>query len=191
MIARAERTGVAWNLHYGGRRRSSMAFLDELTVFGDRIHLWPEDERGLVDLAGILQAPRPGTLIYCCGPESLLSAVDHHAARWPRGSVHVERFSARPPAAVGCDSPIEAYCQQSGITLHVPAGRTILSVAEEAGIPVMSGCREGVCGTCETRVLEGTPDHRDSLLSDEERDPGDHMMICVSRAVGERLTLDI
>lgn len=190
MIAEADRVGADWTLFYGGRRRGSMAFLDELAGYGERVVLRPEDEHGLLDLPTIL-APRPDTVVYACGPEALLQAVEQQCAAWPPGSLHVERFAAKPVDDGAEASAFEVVCQRSGITVTVPADRSILDVVQEAGVNALSSCLEGVCGTCETPVVEGTPDHRDSLLSDEEKAAGDYMMICVSRSNSARLVLDI
>lgn len=169
-----------------------MAFVDELAAHGDQVRLWPEDERGMLNLATILGEQRPGTLVYACGPEGLVGAVEQRRAAWPAGSLHVERFAAKkqePPSQP--DGSFEVVCQRSGFTVTVPPDKTILEVVEDAGISVLSSCREGVCGTCETRVVEGVPDHRDSLLTEDERAEGDYMMICVSRASTERLVLEL
>ncbi|RBY83879.1 ferredoxin [Geodermatophilus sp. TF02-6] len=196
MIAAAEAAGADWRLVYGGRRRASMAFLDELTRYGDRVTVCPQDEVGLLDLDTLLGTPQEDTRVYCCGPEPLLAAVEQRCAPglpggWPAGSLHVERFSARPLTEPVRSEAFEVVLRQSERTLTVPPDRSILSVVEEAGVGVLSSCTEGTCGTCETAVLEGVPDHRDSVLSDEERRAGDCMMICVSRSCTDRLVLDL
>lgn len=191
MIAEAEATGAQWRLHYGGRRRDSMAFLGELERYGDRLEICPEDERGMLDLAAILGEPQSATLVYACGPEGLLRAVEGRCASWPPGSLHVERFAAKPVESTAEATSFEVVCQRSGVTVTVPVDRTILEVVQEAGVSALSSCLEGVCGTCETGVVEGVPDHRDSLLTDDEKAAGDYMMICVSRSCGPRLVLDL
>ncbi|MCW2613533.1 MAG: ferredoxin [Frankiales bacterium] len=191
MIAEADAAGAQWTLSYGGRTRASMGFLDELAAYGDRVVVWPEDERGMLDLDGILGRPQPDALVYTCGPEGLLQAVEGRCAAWPAGSLHVERFSAKPVDSAAVSTSFEVICQRSGITVTVPEDRSILEVVQDAGVPALSSCLEGVCGTCETAVVEGEPDHRDSLLSEDEKAAGDFMMICVSRANGPRLVLDL
>lgn len=179
-----------WQLWYGGRARSSMAFLDELDP--DRVTVWPQDEKGVLPLAEILGTPREDTLVYCCGPEGLLSAVEAACASWPSGSLRLERFSAKPQEVpAGGDDSFEVVCQRSGVTITVPPGKSIIDALDENGVSVLSSCLEGVCGTCETAVLEGIPDHRDSLLSEDEREANEYMMICVGRAKSERLVLDL
>jgi ferredoxin-NADP reductase len=191
MIRTAEAAGADWRLVYGGRRRASMAFLEELARYGDRVSIHPQDETGLLDLDSLLGAPEPDTLVYCCGPEALLAAVEQRCGAWPRRSLHVERFAPRPQAAPVRTEAFEVVLQQSELTLSVPPDRSILSVVEEAGVGVLSSCAEGTCGTCETRVLAGEPDHRDSVLDEDERQAKDCMMICVSRACTERLVPDL
>jgi ferredoxin len=194
MIEAAEAAGARWHLAYGGRKRASMAFVEDLSAYRERVTIWPQDEQGLLDLPGILGSAREGTLVYCCGPEALLSAVEGACASWPAGALHVERFAVKP----GADQPtseapgnFEVVCQRSGITVTVPADQSVLEVLEDAGVSVLGSCLEGVCGTCETAVIEGTPDHRDSVLSAEEQACNDAMMLCVSRSLSSRLVLDL
>ena len=191
MIAAASSAGTDWQLLYGGRRRASMAFLGELAHYGDRVTVAPQDETGLLDLDALLGAAQPDTLVYCCGPEPLLAAVEQRCRAWPPRSLRVERFSARPLTEPVRAEAFEVELTQSGLTLTIPPDRSILDVAEEAGVGVLSSCAEGTCGTCETAVLSGLPDHRDSVLTEEERRAGDCMMICVSRSCTARLVLDL
>ena len=192
MIAQAEAAGADWRLLYGGRHRASMAFLSELAAYGDRVTVVPQDEAGVLDLDSALGTPQPGTLVYCCGPEGLLSAVEAKCANWPLGSLHLERFSAKPqePSAAAEES-FELVLQQTGVTVTVPPDKTVFQAAQEAGANVLGSCMEGICGTCETEVVEGDVDHRDSVLNDEERASNEFMMICVSRCKSKRLVLDI
>jgi ferredoxin-NADP reductase len=191
MVAAAEATGARWELVYGGRRRASMAFLDELAGYGERVAVRPQDEFGLLDLDALLGTPQPDTLVYCCGPEPLLAAVEQRCADWPSGSLRVERFTAKPLTEPVLTGAFEVELAQSGLTLTVPPDRSILDVAEDAGVNVMSSCSEGTCGTCETPVLDGEPDHRDSVLTEEEQAANDCMMICVSRSRCPKLVLDL
>lgn len=193
MIEAVSASGASWSLVYGGRRRDSMAFVEELARYGTRVQLRPQDEHGLLDLDALLGTPRPGMLVYCCGPEALLAAVEERCAVWPKGSLHVERFAARPrpPTDPAGERDFEVVLARSGRTICVRAGKSILDALEAEGIDAPNSCREGICGTCETAVLAGTPEHRDSLLSEDERAANDTMMICVGRALSERLTLDL
>ncbi|GLZ36546.1 ferredoxin [Actinokineospora sp. NBRC 105648] len=180
-------TSTDWRLVYGGRTRSAMAFAEDLVArHGDRVALCPQDEVGLIDLATELGALQPNTAVYCCGPESLLAAVEQLC---PSGSLHVERFSPKP--TTGALLPFEVELASTGQVFTIPADRTILEVFEQQGVPVSSSCEEGTCGTCETAVLDGTPDHRDSVLSPEEQAEGKCLMICVSRSHTPRLVLDV
>ncbi|MEV4762437.1 PDR/VanB family oxidoreductase [Micromonospora chokoriensis] len=190
MVAAADAAGADWRLVYGGRSRATMAFATTLRErYGDRVNLCPQDETGLLDLAGLLGRP-DDRLVYCCGPEPLLKAVEERCLGWPPGRLHVERFT--PLATTGGEeTTIEVELVLSGKTVTVPPGTPILQAVEEAGVSVLSSCREGTCGTCETPVLDGVPDHRDSLLTAQERAAGDTMMICVSRARTPRLVLEL
>jgi ferredoxin-NADP reductase len=179
--------GPEWELHYGGRTRASMAFRE---VKGP-VTLYPQDEVGLIDLDAILGVPRPETLVYCCGPEPLLCAVEARCSAWPPGTLHMERFAPKNQEHPARAETFEVELARSGMTLKVPPDRSILEVVDAAGLPVLFSCREGTCGTCETSVLDGAVDHRDSLLTDDERAANDTMFICVSRATGPRLVLDI
>jgi ferredoxin-NADP reductase len=192
MITAAERAGADWELHYGGRSRRSMAFLESLEeVTGNKVTLHPQDEVGLINLERILGTPRPDTLVYCCGPEPLLNAVEQRCAAWPTGALHVERFAPKDVGAPVLTGSFEVELATTGLTLTVPPERSILDVVEEAGVSVLSSCQEGTCGTCETPVLAGQVDHRDSLLTPEEQAANDTMFICVSRAACPRLVLDL
>jgi ferredoxin-NADP reductase len=193
MIEAAKARGADWHLLYGGRERASMAFLDLLAGNPDNVTIWPQDEKGMLDLASVLGTPRDDTVVYCCGPEGLLSAVEEACSPWPSDALHIERFSAKPmdEPADGALDAFEVECQSSGMTVSVPSGVSIYQAIEDAGIDVLGSCMEGVCGTCECDVLEGTPDHRDSVLSKAERERGDTIMICVSRSLSERLVLDL
>ena len=194
MIEAAEAAGARWHLAYGGRKRASMAFVEDLSAYGERVTIWPQDEQGLLDLQGILGSAREDTLVYCCGPEALLGAVEGACASWPTGTLHLERFAAKPGADEPTSGALESFevvCQRSGITVTVPAGRSVFDVLDDAGVSVLGSCMEGVCGTCEAAVIEGTPDHHDSVLSEEEQARNDAMMLCVSRSLSERLVLDL
>ncbi|WP_406171441.1 PDR/VanB family oxidoreductase [Streptomyces canus] len=191
MVEAAEAAGADWSLLYGGRTRTSMAFLDRLAPHGDRVLVRPQDEYGLLDLAAHLGVPKEGTLVHACGPEPLLRAVQEQCAGWPPGTLGVERFAPVATTETGVATAFELELARSGLTLTVPPDRSVLETVEEAGVTVDFSCREGTCGTCETDVLDGTPDHRDSLLTEDERAAGDTMLICVSRSCGPRLVLDL
>lgn len=191
MIAEAEAEGAEWRLLYGGRSHRSMAFLDTLSRYGDRVLIHPQDVHGLLDLPEFLGGPVEGTLVYGCGPQPLLKAMEDACAAWPYGTLHVERFAPEQPIHTDGDAEFEVVLARSGVTLTVGPAQTILECVEAAGVPVLSSCQEGTCGTCETEIIEGVPDHRDSVLTEDDRASGEVMMICVSRCRGERLVLDL
>lgn len=190
MVAQAQASGARWRLHYGGRTLSSMAFIEELSAYGESVTLVPQDERGHLDLATILGAPDDATLVYCCGPAPLLDAVESACEPWPAGALHLERFAAQAVDTSG-DTAFTVVFQRSGIEAQVPADSSIFAVARENDVTVLGSCLEGICGTCETEVLEGEVDHRDSVLDEEEKESNEVMMICVSRCRGSRLVLDL
>lgn len=190
MIEAAVATGADWTLHYGGRSRASMAFLDQLATYGERVDLVPQDERGILDLANILANPDPDTLVYVCGPEPLLAACEAGCESWPSGALHLERFTPKVVERDGDDASFELVLQRSGITVTVGPDQTVFDAIRAAGVSILGSCLEGVCGTCETGVLEGEIDHRDSVLDPDEQEAMDTMMVCVSRGCGPRLVLD-
>lgn len=192
MIAAVHARGADWSLVYGGRTRASMAFREDLQrAYGERVSLRPQDEYGLLDLPSLLGKPQRRTAVYACGPEPLLAAVEAGCQKWPSGALHLERFAPKEDLAAGPHSGFEVELAQSGKTLLVSEDMSILEAVADAGVSVMTSCEEGICGTCETKVLSGAIDHRDSVLDDQERAAGDTMMICVSRAKGDRLVLDL
>ncbi|NIH84427.1 PDR/VanB family oxidoreductase [Amycolatopsis granulosa] len=177
-----------WSMLYCGRSRSSMAFLGDLPA--DRVRVHADDEQGgPPDLAAELAHLEPGTLVYCCGPEPLIAAVE--ATLPDTGMLRVERFRAPAVAPATADAGFDVVCGGSGRRVPVPAGVSILDALAGAGVAVPSSCREGVCGTCETKVLAGEPEHRDFLLSDDEKAAGGTMLICVSRSRSAELVLDV
>jgi ferredoxin len=170
-----------------------MAFADALAADSPgQVDLVPQDERGLIDLETLLGTPEAGTLVYCCGPGPLLDAVSAGMEKWPSGSLHLERFAAEPaPAQTAGQTSFEVELSLSGKTLTVTPEDSILETVERAGVTVLSSCHEGICGSCETGVLDGVPDHRDQLLTEDERAANDCMVICVSRSVSARLVLEL
>ncbi|CAM5657201.1 PDR/VanB family oxidoreductase [Streptomyces violaceorubidus] len=189
MLTAVEEAGAEWSLLYGGRTRAGLAFTGELARYGDRVTLVPEDESGLLDLAPVFDGLPADTLVYCCGPGPLLDAVE---ARCPAGCLRVERFRPKEAAAqAAAEAEFEVVLARSGRTVAVPPGVSVLAAVREAGVEVLYSCAEGTCGTCETEVVEGEPDHRDSVLTEEERAAGETMLVCVSRCRGPRLVLDL
>lgn len=189
MLREVEAAGREWRLLYGGRSRASMPFLEEVeklagTTAG-RVTVVAEDEGGRPDLAAFLADLAPSAAVHVCGPEGLMEAV---AARLPEGAeLHLERFT--PHTSTEGNGTFEVELRRSRRTLSVAADTTVLS-AVRAELPNTAySCEQGFCGTCQQRVLEGEIDHRDELLTDAER--ADSMLICVSRAGGDRIVLDM
>ncbi len=192
MVRQAELLGMEWQLLYGGRTRSSMAFDEELMeAYGERVHIVPQDELGLLDLAAWLGAPRPDTKVYSCGPAPLLAAVEAACVAWPPYALRTERFTAAKQTAPVRKAPFEVELRRTGRTVTVTPDVSVLEAVRRAGVDVLSSCEHGTCGTCLTPVLEGRPDHRDSVLADHERAANDCMFLCVSRSCGDRLVLDL
>lgn len=193
MAQAAQRAGADWQMLYGGRSRRSMAFIDELQAMGaGRVEVVPADEVGLLDLDAVVAAARAGRQVYSCGPAALLDAL---TARFAEAGLlerlHLERFApVQAPVEQGAQA-LTVILARSGTQLQVPPGCTIMAALRAAGHEVASSCEQGVCGMCETRVLDGVPDHRDMLLSESERARGEVMMLCVSRALTPTLTLDL
>lgn len=175
------------------RDRASAAFVDEWRALVPETTLHLDAEAGgPPDLHAWLAALPRDTSVYCCGPAPMLDAFERACAALGLADAHVERFTAAPPAP---DAPAPGACtlvlERSGREIAVPADKSLLDALLEAGVDVPYSCFEGVCGTCETRVLDGEIDHRDGVLSAVERKRGDVMMVCVSRCKGARLVLDL
>ena len=192
MMRRLEALGRSWELHYAARTRPMAAFLDELNALrSSNLHLTFDQEppAKMIDLASIVKSAPAEAHLYCCGPVSMLEAFEAAAADRPAGHVHVEYFKAREKPA--SDGGFEVRLARSRQTIAVQPGQTILDALLSAGVNANYACSEGVCGTCETRVIEGTPDHRDLFLSREEQQANKSIMICCSGSKSPTLVLDI
>lgn len=176
-----------WSLLYLGKSRSDMLFVDELSAeYGDRVTLWITAERG--HRAQLEDLIDPDSDVYACGSPSLLAELEGLVA--PE-RLHLERFQPEERLEVGPASPFTIVAARSGKTITVPAGRSALEALEQDGVSLQASCRRGTCGTCEVSVLAGNPQHRDSVMSDTDKDEMHIMFPCVSRAATETLTLDI
>ncbi|MGW4205504.1 cytochrome P450/oxidoreductase [Streptomyces sp. NPDC004726] len=197
MVREAAGRGTPFTVVYGGRTRSTMAFADELAaVAGDALTLLPQDEAGLPDLPRLLGGLDADAAVYACGPGPMLAAVERECARLEiTDRLHLERFAAGDDLETAFDAAenraFEVQLARSGGTLTVPPDRRLIEVLRDAVSGLSYDCEKGYCGACETRVLAGTPEHRDSVLSDEERLAGRTMMICVGRCKSDRLVLDL
>lgn len=183
MLRAAVDAGAAASLLYAGRTAATMPFVGELRArHGDRVRVTATERDGRPDLASLAASVGPEALVYCCGPAAMVTEAE---AVFPAGRLHVERFrpTARtfPPATA-----FDVVCARSGRTLHVPPEQSLLDALAHAGRPVASGCREGVCGSCDVTVLDGEPEHRDDIGA-----PDGHMYACVSRSRTPRLVIDL
>ena len=196
MVDELRARGARWRLHYGGRSREHMAFVDELVdLGGDNVSIVPQDVDGLLAVPAIIGNLSPEAAVYCCGPAPLLDAVLTACAEAGASErLHFERF-VPPTDGAGFvtdgDTAFEVELRSSGVTLQVPADKTLLEVVQSVLPDVPFSCTEGYCGSCESVVLDGEPDHRGSLMTPEEHDEERTMLICVGRSKSHRLVLDL
>ncbi len=195
MAKRARALGLDYTLHYSGRKRSSMALLEELSaVHGERLHVYAGDEGRRNDLGRLLSNPDANTQIYACGPASMLEALESSCVTWPEDALRTEKFEAdRALLDPSREHGFEVELRDAGVTLSVAADQTLLGALRAANVDVQSDCEEGLCGSCEVRVLAGEIDHRDSVLTRRERDSNTRMMACCSRSriAGAKIVLDL
>lgn len=190
MADRLAALGRPYAIHYAGRSRGRMAFVERLARdHGAALTLWCGDEGRRMDLAAILAGAPAGAQVCACGPERLLDALARLAPARPDLTLTVEHFTAAPRLDPAHEHAFEVELADSGLTLTVPPDRTLLEVLRIRGIDLPSDCEEGLCGTCEVGVIEGEIDHRDQALSAAEKARGDRMLACCSRAKGARLAL--
>lgn len=190
MIAQAEMMNLPWTLLYSGRQLETMAFADQMSEYGAHAVVRATDTGDRLDLAASIEAAPRGTKIYCCGPEAMVDAVESYCARLPAGMLRRERFAAKERQAPVRSLPYEVELAQTGKRLVLQPGESVLDAVVAAGVPLLASCREGLCGTCETPVLAGVPDHRDSILDARERERNDTFFPCVSRAASDRLVIN-
>lgn len=189
MVRLAERRGTPWTLCYTGRSRAALAFLDELLPYGDKVQLRTDDVHGLPTAEALVDDVDPSTAVYVCGPPPMIDAVLRAIPVDSGVEVHSERFSAAP---VVDGAPFELELARSGAVVGVGAEQSALAALRNAVPTVAYSCQQGYCGTCVQRVVSGAVDHRDGLLTAEQRELG-QMLVCVSRAeqAGDRLVLDL
>ncbi|MBT6287393.1 MAG: oxidoreductase [Oceanospirillales bacterium] len=188
--------GAEFEMHYCARNKGRMAFrkLLDAAPFSDRVHLHfdngPKAQR--LDLDALSEKPHPGTHLYVCGPSGFMDAVLCSAKdAWPVDTLHREYFSADVAEANGEDRAFKIRIDSTGDVLDVPADKSIVEILTEVGIEIPVSCEQGICGTCLTPVLRGTPDHRDLVLTEEEHQDNDQMTLCCSRALSDLLVLDL
>lgn len=191
MIHWCEANQRPWRLFYLVRSRERAAFREVLAAHGDKVLLHAdEDAGGFFDIAAAIAALPAHSHLCTCGPTPLMLAVEAAAARFPEEQVHFEWFTPKAIESQG-DRPFTLRLAKSDKCLEVPADKSILEVLELNGVKVEHSCREGTCASCETRVLAGIPEHRDSVLSAAEKARNDTIIVCVSRALSETLELDL
>ena len=195
MLQRLVALGRPVELIYCARSRKEAAFIDAIAALaGDKVQVtWHfDDEKGAPpDLAALLKDKGADTHLYCCGPGPMLDGFEATCERLGYANAHIERFAAAPAPAGGADKGFVVWLQKTGKEVQVPPGKSILDCLIDAGMDPDHSCKEGVCGACETAVIEGELEHHDGILTKQERDAGKTMMICVSRCRSERLVLDL
>lgn len=197
MVQALEQGGQPWTLCYAARSSSHAAYLEEIESLAGqsqvgRLRTHFDDEAGgtPLDIASVLASAPADAHLYCCGPAPMLAAYEQAAAQRPADHVHLERFGAETPAT-GSDSGFELVLARSGQKLAIPADKSILDVLLDKGIDAPYGCMQGGCGMCEIPVLEGTPDHRDNILSEQIRQANTSIIVCCSRSLTPSLTIDL
>jgi tetrachlorobenzoquinone reductase len=194
MARRLLQLGRPFEFLYFARSRASAAFIPEIQALGVPVHWHFDAERGgPPDLRALLgERAKAGTHYYACGPAVMLDNFEKTCATLGYGNAHIERFAAvEVAAAPDARRSYTVELRRSGKTFTVGATQTLLTALRDNGFEPSTSCEEGICGACETRVLEGTPDHRDSVLSAAERAANQAMMVCVSGCRSERLVLDV
>lgn len=191
MAAELHRAGRSFSLHYCARTRDLAAFLPQLAAcaYAPQVHLHFSDEQR-INLDAVLCDVPEGSHVYTCGPSRLMEAVSERAKAhgYSPEQIHQECFSAEVETG---GQPFEVVAAASGITVQVAANQTIVEALAQAGLKVCVSCKQGICGSCLTDVLEGEPDHRDHYLTDEEKADGDQILLCCSRAKSVRLIIDL
>jgi len=188
MIALCHARGIDWSLVYAGRDRESLPFLTELEQFGDRVTIRTDEVHGIPGAGDLMAGVEAGDAVYCCGPPPMIGLVRDAVRALPGTELHVERFSP-PPVVDGHVFTVELA--RSGETVEIPADLSVLDAVREGRPQIAYSCRQGFCGTCVVRVVDGEPEHRDTILTEAQRADG-QVLICVSRAAaGSHLTLDV
>jgi len=192
MAAELSARGNSYRLHYAGRTRGMLAFVPQLkAICPDSLSIHCDDDDSRLDIAAALGDAPAGCHVYACGPAGMIDAVK--TAALARGistdRIHYELFKAEQSSSP--DKSFEVELKSSGQVVTVAAGQSIIQALEAAGLDVLYDCRRGDCGICQCAVISGIPDHRDVILSDDEKASNKVMQICVSRAKSERLVLDL
>ena len=180
----------AFKLYYCTRDAERTAFADALQAeFPGLVTLHHDhgDSNNAFDFWPLLEKPT-GAHIYCCGPKGLMDSVADMSGHWPSGSIHFESFGVDAKVFAE-NTAFNVRLQRSGKTIAVTKEQTLLEALRANGCAVRSSCESGTCGSCKTGLIAGEAEHRDMVLSDEQR--ADHIMVCVSRAKSAELVLDL
>lgn len=192
MIRQAHLLGADWKLLYLGRERGRLPFQEELpALYGDNVEVHVSGTSGRRNIRAWLDNLPDEALIYACGPEPLLNAAESLRSSFSPPQVRTERFSAKAQTEASSAEPYEVVLEATGRTVQAQAHQTIAEALHSAGIDIVTSCGQGVCGTCETTVLDGQPDHRDSILEADEREDNTCVFPCVSRSTSRRLVMDL
>jgi ferredoxin-NADP reductase len=190
MVQRLQELGKSWKLYYSCRSRADMAFLQAIeTMAPAHLHFDDENEGKFLDIASIVTEAPKDAHIYCCGPAPMMQAFEAATADWPREQIHTEYFVPKQQPSKTGGFTVELA--RSGAEYFIPEGETILNVLLDAGVDVDYSCELGICGACEQRVISGVPEHRDSILSEEEQAENKRVMICCAGCKTEKLVLDL
>ncbi len=194
MARELQARGATWSMVYGARSASAMVFTEELLALRGQVSLMTDDVDGVPDFGSLIASQPDGTAVFCCGPEAMIGAVEGLCAANPSVTLHTERFAPSGRFSVvpdGGEAAFEIELKRRGVVLHVGPDDSALDVVREVVRNHPYSCHEGTCGSCEVTVLSGAIDHRDDVLSEEEREANDVMMLCVSRAHSDRLVIDL
>lgn len=187
--------GASFELHYCTRTPEKTAFKDEIASAELKDHIHVHHDNGNpadgLDIVGLLKDVKSGANVYYCGPTGFMHACEQASHHWPTGTVHREFFNVDPDVTFDDDMAFKIKIASTGQEFDVPADKSIVDVLRANGFDVDTMCEEGICGTCATVLLEGDPDHRDFVLDDEEKERGEFIMVCCSRAKSPSLTLDL
>lgn len=191
MVHAAEALGARWRLLYLGRDINTMALTDEIAGGRGQVTVHPASERGPMPLAEWIGGYDETTKLYACGPARLLESVDDITRTWRTGWVRTERFTARSFSAPPRNDSFQVQVFGTDITVGVDPGTSVTDALRSVGVDILMSCARGVCGTCETVVMDGEPDHRDSILSDAEQAACNSFFPCVSRSRSDRLVIAV
>lgn len=192
MIQRLEHLNRSWELHYAAADREQAAFVPQLEALQSGTHFYFRSDRPMqpaLDLHEVVSSAPDDADFYCCGPNRMLEAFEVATASRKPENVHAEYFTAREAPAV--EGGFEVTLQRSGRRVMIQPGETILDALIKLGVDIPFSCMEGVCGSCQVGVVEGIPDHRDLILSKQEREKNDRMLVCCSGSKSARLVLDL